>query len=111
MHPGLHFKGFFFHLCLTFFSSLLTFAFSQPLLLARCESVQPFSLIHLGCIGPMSEENGEQLEQIKAQKISRPGGRLLDLKAVPRPKDSHRTREEKRKLEKRMSGAILFSSS
>lgn len=92
VHPGLHFKrgGGFTSVWLFFFSSLLTFAFSQPLLLARCESVQPFSLIHLGCIGPMSEENGEQLEQIKAQKISRPGGGLLDLKAVPRPKDSHR---------------------
>lgn len=81
---------------LFFFNLSLTFLFSRISLLlflslfARCESIQPFSLIHLGCIGPMSEEKGEQLEQIKAQKISRSSGRILDARPVPRPKDRHR---------------------
>lgn len=82
--------------CCFFFNLSLTFLFSRISLLlflslfARCESIQPFSLIHLGCIGPMSEEKGEQLEQIKAQKISRSSGRILDVRPVPGPKDRHR---------------------
>lgn len=55
----------------------------------------------------MSEENGEQLEKIKAQKISRPGGWVLDLKVILKPKVSYCPRNDD-KLG--MTGAIIFTN-